>query len=123
MEFIVFESIIVGIYILILYMILQLLLTIPFILYFMVGFLKHFLGYIFGIHAFYCRYKAGKVSSSKWLIIDSLIEGVVVMVSMMILSPFIDSHFAIFITGFLLHLFSEFSGVHTYFLKTRCKMT
>ena len=115
------ESIFVGFYILSIFMILHLVTNVSMLMLFIVGFLKHFLGYFLRLHEFYCNYKSNKKSSKNFLVIDSILEGVVVMCVVTLFATVIDIHLAVFITGVLLHLFSEVFGIHYFFLLNRCQ--
>ena len=132
---IVYESVFVGLYCLILYIILKNLninLNININLYyflFIFGFLKHFLSYYFGIHDYYCNNgyacnncnNSKKVSQAKYLLLDSILEGLVfIIVGYYILKYFANKYLGFFIVGVFLHLFAELFFLHNFFCKYRC---
>jgi hypothetical protein len=105
------------------------------------GFLKHEIGYYFTIETNYCKatgicndlVKNTKITSldkvkttlgflqNIWL--ESFGEGVVfVLVGLPSFIFISNKYVAAFITGVLGHLFSEYSGFHTYFCRTSCNI-
>ncbi len=136
----IFESIIVGIYSLILFL---LLVNIPIsisinnttVLIFITGFTKHLLGYLLKIHDYYCNYgyacsiitqkpkKYEYKSVNKNIIIESILEGLLFILFYNILRHVCNiknNLLNIFIIGVLLHIFAEKLGIHTLFCKNTC---
>jgi len=94
------------------------------IILFIIGFLKHFLGYYIGIHNYYCNKYGKKIVINKNIIYDSIYEGIyfilvgkIIIVMLNINNTIIE----LFIIGFILHLISEYIGLHKYFYTNRCK--
>jgi hypothetical protein len=55
------------------------------------------------------------------LIVESILEGGVFIILGLLLKVFIENRWILmFLLGFLLHIISEFAGVHKYFCKSRC---
>ena len=91
---------------------------------FITGFLKHFLGYFLGIHGMYCNKYNLKADSLKLhqLFVESVLEGL----AFIFLFTFIHKHvkdlnLSILLLGFSLHILSELSGIHRYFLSYHCR--
>jgi hypothetical protein len=131
----IFESIIVGIYSVILFIIISYFIKNKYFILFIVGFVKHLLGGYLNIHNFYCNYgyscylhndcKNGKCyDDKKYLFLRSLFEGLLYLFVGFILIelPFgLKNIYLYFLIGFILHTFSEWLGIHKYFCKTYCK--
>jgi hypothetical protein len=131
----IFESIIVGIYSVILYFILSQWITNKYVLLFFTGICKHLFGYYLYIHDYYCNYgyackkitrenKKYSSKSSVFIIMnESIIEGLLYLSIGSFFSLFIlDNMFiCVFIIGVLLHIMSELFHVHTFFCKYKCK--
>jgi hypothetical protein len=131
----IFESIIVGIYSVILFIIISYFIKNKYFILFIVGFIKHLLGGYLNIHNFYCNYgyscylhndcKNGKCyDDKKYLFLRSLFEGLLYLFvgSILIELPFdLKNIYLYFLIGFILHLFFEWLGIHKYFYKTYCK--
>ena len=102
-------AIIVGIYSFTLFTILS---PLPI---FWIGFLKHFLGYFLGLQYLYCNHHGKKESFiTKYFIFECIWEGIGFSILFYI---FMNS----FMTGFIFHLLSEYTGIHKLFIKYRCK--
>ena len=121
------ESILVGCYSLSIYYLLYFikLRFLPMLV--LIGFLKHFIGY-FLLHDSYCKYGYAckglytglKTQHILYIFFESIIEGIFFLLFGLILKYFIKSNiFIIFLIGFLLHIFGEWSGLHSHFCK-RC---
>lgn len=124
--FVIIEGIIIGLYALFLFLFIKKIsdnLTIQLLI---LGFFKHYLGYILGLQSFYCslylsnnfdKYKA----FSKNIIIASILEAFLFIYLGLLLNKMIHNKFIlIFILGFTIHIFSDFFGIHAYFLKYNC---
>jgi len=126
---IIYESLFVGLYCLILYIIfknLNINLNIYYFL-FIFGFFKHYLSYYLGIHDYYCnngyacKNKSKKIADTKYLISDSILEGILfIIIGYYILYCFANRYLGFFIIGIFLHLFAELFFIHNYFCKYRC---
>jgi hypothetical protein len=135
------ESTMVGFYTLIMGFFLSFLIlptkkNISFVLFFFVlGFLKHDLGFWLGLQTFYCNKgeKCKKVHNNNhqtWKakepsLLENVGEGILfVLFGWMLQKLFFITYTHIYVTsffiGFLLHVISEFSGVHTFFCTHRC---
>jgi hypothetical protein len=103
------EATIVGIYSFIIFSLFS---TLPI---FWIGFLKHFLGYFLGLHEMYCVYHGKKhIFITTYFIGDCILEGIgFSMLFYIFMNPFI--------TGFVFHILSEYTGIHKLFIKYRCK--
>jgi hypothetical protein len=111
----IYESIFVGFYCSILYIFIS-----PFFsnncFLFIFGFFKHFLANYLGIHKLYCNigyackeYKKNDIDD-KYLIIDSILEGIFFIIIKNIILGF-------FIIGIILHLSAELFLLHDFFVK------
>jgi len=117
----VYESFFIGYYVILIYFILWLLLfshiniNILFQL-FIIGFFKHFISYYIGLHNYFCNHN--KKKENHILFIESLIEGFLfVLIGSLLLLLLKKNKFllSLFIIGFLLHLFNNMNGIHSYF--------
>ena len=113
---VIYEAILVGIYTEIIFRIITVVLqnaTIPTL--FIVGFLKHFLGYYLQLQSSFCKYYGkGRAIITDNFINECIIEGVVFTLIYLLLP-------SAFISGFLLHIISEYTGIHNLFIKYRCR--
>jgi hypothetical protein len=123
----VIEAIFIGIYSLVLYFslitIYKPIKDIPFlVLLFILGFIKHLFGYILGLQTAYCKkYKSPSANTGFPSIMDNLFEGILFAILGSGLSIIIKKKYIIiFLIGFLLHIISEVSGLHNYFINKRC---
>ena len=121
------------------------------IMLFTTGFLKHLLGNLLQIHDYYCnngtaclqlREKQTKYitqNKTAMLIIECIIEGIIFVILYNMILYILNQQLAkqgqqsthgtkqrnnmtiVFLIGFIMHVLSEKTGVHTYFCKTRCK--
>jgi len=89
---------------------------------FITGFLKHFLGYFLGIHGLYCNKYNLKADSLKLhqLFVESVLEGLA-FIFLFTFKYVKDLNLSILLLGFSLHILSELSGIHRYFLSYRCR--
>ena len=141
---IVLESILVGIYSVILFKILFSFISNKYILLFTLGFLKHFLSYYLGFQTYYCNngYACNAildknkkyVASGKFLDVESILEGLwFLVVGLVIFSVVHQAHIfkfiknektipsdIIFLIGAATHLLVESLKLHEYFCKHRC---
>jgi hypothetical protein len=126
---IIYESLFVGLYCLFLYIILKNLNLNLYYFLFIFGFLKHFLSYYFGIHDYYCNNgyacnncnNSKKISDTKYLLFDSILEGFLfIVVGHYILNCFANKYLGFFVIGLFLHLSAELFFIHMYFCKYRC---
>ena len=125
----IFESIIVGIYSIIIYLILNNFIKNIYLLFFLIGFVKHLFGYLLNIHNIYCNYgymceknihKYAIYSNQIW--IESILEGILYLFFGILLTKIIKNKIIVFfIIGVLLHITFEKIGVHNSFCKNRCK--
>ena len=142
----IFESLLVGIYSLLIYLSFDLDFNAN-IKLFMVGFVKHLLGYILKIHTYYCnngyaclKYqkqlhaskpsqhnnsnlktkRVAKISIDS-LFVESCFEGgLFVFLNLLLLKLKIKNNYVrIFLLGVILHIIFEFLQLHMYFCK-RC---
>jgi hypothetical protein len=92
-----------------------------YILVFYVGFFKHFLGYYFGIQSYFCHSRQKGDATACNLLLFSIIEGFSFMMFYFLLHHFLfNPLFTIFVTGILLHIVSEYTGIHDFFVKQCC---
>ena len=121
------------------------------IMLFTTGFLKHLLGNLLQTHDYYCnngtaclqlREKQTKYitqNKTAMLIIECIIEGIIFVILYNMILYILNQQLAkqgqqsthgtkqrnnmtiVFLIGFIMHVLSEKTGVHTYFCKTRCK--
>jgi|LakMenEpi03Aug12_release.lakeMendotaPanAssembly.Ray.scaffolds.fasta_scaffold1111074_1 hypothetical protein len=122
----IYESIFVGFYCSILYIFIS-----PFFsnncFLFIFGFFKHFLANYLGIHKLYCnigyackKYKKNDIDD-KYLIIDSILEGIFFIIIGNIIGNIIKNIILrFFIIGIILHLLAELFLLHDFFCKNRC---
>jgi hypothetical protein len=81
--------------------------------YFLLGYFKHFIGFIIGLHYLFCNI-IRKIDNYKsqyiWTVfINSIIEGFIYIVLGSLFTPTIKVAFFI---GFILHIISEYIGIH-----------
>jgi hypothetical protein len=141
----IFESILVGMYSLLIYVCFNFVKVNATIKIFMVGFIKHLLGYLLNIHTYYCnngyaclKYqkqlhydnvlqmnphrgkKVAKISITS-LVVESGFEGCLfVMLNIFLLKfKLKNNYIRIFLLGVMLHIIFEFLQLHIYFCK-RC---
>lgn len=125
---IIIEAIIIGIITITLFLFIKKITNYLTIQLFLIGFIKHYLGYISGIQSYYCSLYLSKSpndkyeSQSKNIIIESIFEGFIFIYFGLLLNKLIYNHFIlIFILGFFIHIFADFYGIHSNFLKYNCK--
>jgi hypothetical protein len=128
----VIESIFVGAFTAFLYWILSILPILPIlsilpILLFVIGFIKHYAGYYL-LHDYYCTYGDACISYHMHkrkegnIMIESLLEGGAFVIVGLTLSYFVHKRSELFfLVGFLLHILSEVSGLHTHFCRDLCE--
>ena len=135
----VFESIIVGIYSVILYLLSTFIIkNKEYCQLFLVGFSKHFLSGYVKIHDFYCNYgyacygkndcKNGKCNSNKDLLfIESIFEGILYLIfGFIIIESFeyfnyrLKHIYLYFLIGSSLHIIFEWLQIHKYFCDNNC---
>lgn len=111
------ESIFIGIYCYIIYNIIDIFI-IKNIYYkiFIIGFIKHFLGYYLKLHDYYCN-KSNNIAISKYLIIDSMGEG---LLFLLLYTLFKFNENNIIYVGIFIHLLFEILGFHELFRMHRC---
>jgi hypothetical protein len=115
----------VGAFTTFLYWILSILPILPIlpILLFVIGFIKHYVGY-YTVHTYYCKYGDACASyhihkrKEGNIMIESLLEGGAFVIVGLTLSYFVYKRSELFfLVGFLLHILSEVSGLHTHFCR------
>ena len=121
------EAILVGLYTLVIAFFLSFSLKNNFIFFFILGFLKHYLGYITGLQSWYCEKRNKEINqintkekAQPSLLLQNVQEGIAFIILSFIIQKVFkikDIYFIAFLTGFLLHLFAEFTGIHTIFCK------
>lgn len=131
------EALFVGTYCLILYALLSQIVSVhtySHLFWFILGFVKHFLGHYIGIHTYYCKYgnacttllnngngNLKHITNVSLLLPESILEGFgFIAVGYAFVSQFKNKYLAIFIAGFVVHLFAELFWVHKYFCENRC---
>jgi hypothetical protein len=131
----IFEAIFVGIYSVCLFLIISKFIENNYIILFIVGFAKHLFGGYLNIHNFYCNYgyscylhndcKNGKCyDDKKYLFLRSIFEGLIYLSLGLFLIELpikLKNIYLYFLIGFILHLSSEWLGIHKYFCETYCK--
>jgi hypothetical protein len=121
---ILLESILVGIYSMLLSIIVLQIFNFPLVFnIFIIGFLKHYIGGIVGLQHYYCSMsiKCNKFNLD-YLILESIGEGFLFLITYFILSKFVGErrYINFFMIGILLHvIFEELNG-HSLFCKTHC---
>ena len=98
-----------------------------YLFFFLLGFLKHYLGYITGLQTWYCEKRNREINKTLVnvkakapTILQNVQEGIAFIILSFIIQKIFkikDIYFIAFLTGFLLHLLAEFSGIHTIFCK------
>ncbi len=129
----IIESIIVGLYCVIIYFFINMWVSNTFVnAFFTTGFLKHFLAYYLGLHSWYCNngYRCkiinnsdtnAKLNENKYIFIESIGEGILFLLVAMVLNNVITNKYLIaFLIGFILHITFELIGIHKYFCLVRC---
>ncbi len=127
----IIESIVVGIYCVIIYFVVSIFLTNAFInAVFITGFLKHFLAYYLGLHSWYCNNgyacininkNENKIAMNNYILIESIGEGILfLLVAIVLNSALTNKYLIMFLIGFILHITFELIGIHKYFCSVRC---
>jgi hypothetical protein len=143
---ILLEALFVALYTVILFQIISLFINNKYLLLYALGFCKHFLSYYLYIHDLYCNsgYACKKIlhnhndnnnnnnnnkiiykSQNKFLLIESLLEGLWFLLAGSILTSLIKKtkwFGVIFVLGFVTHLLSEIIHIHDYFCSYNCKV-
>jgi len=125
---IIIEAFFIGFYVLLLFFLFRLIIkTDLYIELFIIGFFKHLLSYYIGFQSQYCKIyknKNYKVKSSN-IIIECLFEGLGFIyfgyLLKLILNP--NNYLFAFILGFIIHIISEFYGIHKLFLIYNCHLS
>ena len=127
----IIESIFVGIYTCFIYLLFSPFIKNFYLLLLVCGFFKHFLGSSFNIHKWYCNngeacskmlsqdqyYDANTI----YLIRASIYEAIIFLLIGTILQFIIPKRlYLFFIMGIVLHIGSEYIGIHKNFCKTTC---
>jgi hypothetical protein len=125
------ESILVGIYVCFIYLFFSSFIKNFYLLLLVCGFCKHFLGSFFGIWTWYCnngeecikvlnqdyKYKANNL----YLLSESIYESLAFIITGTILKLFIKKNIYLFmIMGIILHIGSEYIGIHKIFCLRNC---
>lgn len=139
----ILEALFVALYTAILFQLLSLFINNKYLLLYTLGFCKHFLSYYLHIHDLYCNsgYACKKIlhkhdnetiktttyykSQNKYLIIESLLEGVWFLFAGSIVTSLTNKYkwfSLIFALGFFTHLISEMLYIHDYFCIYNCKV-
>jgi len=122
---ILLESIFVGIYSMLLSIIVIQLFNFPLVLnIFIIGFLKHYISGIIGLQHYYCSiYNICDNFDLDYLIIESIGEGFLFLITYFILSKFVGQkgYITFFMIGILLHITFEQLNFHSLLCKTHCK--
>ena len=141
----IIESIVVGIYCVILYFVVSIFFTNTFInTFFITGFLKHFLSYYLGLHSWYCnngyacinantnkntnkntninkKETNNKKAINNYILIESIGEGILfLLVATVLNSALTNKYLIVFLIGFILHTIFELLGIHKYFCLISC---
>lgn len=127
----IIESILVGIYVCFIYLLFSSFIKNFYLLLLVCGFFKHFLGSVFGIWTWYCnngeacikvlnqdyKYKANNL----YLLSESIYESLAFIITGSILKLLIKKDIYLFmIMGILLHIGSEYIGIHKIFCISTC---
>lgn len=122
---ILLESLLVGIYSMLLSIIILENFNYPLVLnIFIIGFLKHFISGIVGLQQYYCSmYNKCDKFDLDHLILESIGEGFLFIITYFILSKLVGQrgYTTFFMIGILLHITCEQLNVHSFFCKTHCK--
>lgn len=123
---ILLESLLVGIYSMLLSIIVIQLFNFPLVLnIFIIGFLKHYISGIVGLHHYYCSmYNICDKFDSDYLILilESIGEGFLFLMTYFILSKLVGQrgYTTFFMIGILLHITFEQLNGHSLFCKSHC---
>jgi len=101
-----------------------------YLFFFILGFLKHYVSYLIGLQTWYCNKRNKSIKSIKGLgttvvakapsLLENIQEGIAFVVISFPIQKLLKTKkifFISFLTGFVLHLLAEFSGIHTIFCK------
>ena len=118
------EAILVGLYTIVIAFFLSFSFIKGISFFFILGFLKHYLGYITGLQNWYCKKRNENVKTKERKIQPSLLrniqEGIAFIIVSFLIKKYLkikDIYFIAFLTGFILHLLAEFTGIHSIFCK------
>jgi len=89
---------------------------------FIIGFLKHLFGYYIGFHNYYCINNNRKKAIDKYIIKDSLFEGLCfIILGNLIFKLFnFNKIISLFLIGFSFHIIADIIKLHSIFIKFRC---
>jgi hypothetical protein len=123
----IIESVLVGLYCVIIYLIISPFFANSYMQLFITGFIKHFLSYYIGIHNWYCnngyacKNRNNKIASNKLLTQDSILEGLLfLLVGLSIKHFFTKQIYTYFIIGIILHITFELFNIHNYYCRNYC---
>ncbi len=127
----IFEAIFIGFFCLFIYKSIEILISFPINIYlelFIIGFLKHFIGYLIGIQGLYCNLLKDSNDLNKYeiksnyIIYECIMEGLIFIYFGYLLKFIkIDNKLIYyFILGFILHIFSDYFGIHKLFFIYNC---
>lgn len=129
MNLIFFEAFVVGLISLVIFVFINYIPCSFFIKLFLVGFIKHYFNYLSGLQSFYCDLYLSNMENNKYevkstsILIESLLEGFIYIYIGLLISKVIKNNYImIFTLGFIIHILSEFYGIHSIFLKNNCKI-
>jgi hypothetical protein len=96
--------------------------------FFILGFLKHYLGFITGLQTWYCKKRNKETNTKEPSVIktkpnqlENIVEGIafiIISYLIQVIFKIKNIYFIAFLTGFILHLLAEFTGIHTLFCST-----
>lgn len=121
--YLIAEAIFIGFYCVFIYKLIEILLSFPINIYlelFIIGFLKHFIGYLIGIQSLYCNMLKDTNDLNKYeiksnyIIYECIMEGLAFIYFGYLLKFIkIDNKLIYyFLLGFILHIFSDYFGIH-----------
>jgi hypothetical protein len=97
--------------------------------FFILGFLKHYFGYLLGLQTWYCKKRnksnaktnvKANVKAKSPSLLQNIQEGIAFLVTSFLIRKLFKTkkiYFISFLTGFILHIIAELTGIHTIFCK------
>ena len=117
---IIIESVLVGIYCVLIYFFLYGYKNSTYMLLLLAGFIKHLFGYLLGFQKYYCNCMYFN-QSFLVLFIDCIMEAFLFLLIGYCLSQIIKNKILLFFSiGVFLHLLFEITGLHSFFCMNKC---
>ena len=118
MKWLFVESVIVGIYSMVIFLLLTNFFKNKSTLFFLTGVLKHLFGWLSGMQQWYCDAKKPRHSRSWSVGLESIAEGLLFVFCSFLFMQVHNLFIVAFLIGMGLHISFDFLGIHTFFCDT-----